>query len=267
MFEYGVKTLLISLALLVVTSFAQARSRQTAEQTTEQTTAQKFDQWPQLAERMTGESDRVHEQSLRDLRATPDLVKRLRAELRNPSQPSKTKMFLALDVISALKMSEMLPDLIELSETESSGYLYNTINTLVTPENRAQMIELYKDRVSRTKTPAPARMSLIDTLARFGVPLPLAQMSDLLKDPVSDLRKTALAHARVFLVRGLQPSYLPLVKEQLKGGSFLLRVQAIYLLRELESVRRLPVGAWREDCLSDLSETVRALCADRRRLR
>ena len=218
--------------------------------------------WPQLAERMTGESDQVRERCLSELKAMPHLDQLLKAELREPTQPSRTHMYLALDIIAALKLRELLPDLIELSESEPSGYLYQTINTLVTPQNRAAITELYRQRLSGARTQPAARMALIDTLARFGAAIEASELEQLLRDSSVDVRQAALSYARTFLIRGLQPNYLPLVREQLKRGTFLLRVQAVFLLRDLQH-GRLPLGNWRETCRGDASDAVRALCIEK----
>ena len=86
--------------------------------------------WSRDAVRLTGESDYVREQALLRLKKHTNLALILRDQLQGPKQP------LALDVVSALNMTELLPNLMQAAEKDENGFVYLAI-----------VLDLYSRRV------------------------------------------------------------------------------------------------------------------------
>lgn len=216
--------------------------------------------WQASALQLTGVAASTQRQAMSELRARPDLIPELRRALRAPSEPSRRSQYLALDVIAALRLRSLLPELMTLSEREPSGYFYGAINALLTPANRAECVRVFQRRVTAPRTSPAARMVLLDMLARLGSALPFDELASLFQDSHEEVRSAALSYARAFLIRRRNLEYLPLVRLPLSRGTVALRAQAVFLVRELAP--DLPGGesAWLQNCPTDPSEEIRALC-------
>jgi hypothetical protein len=191
--------------------------------------------WTELAKRLSGESGAVHQRTIQELRLTPGLSLALEKLLANPGSSPGDDTFLAFDVISTLRLLDLLPALISYSEFDSSGYSYNAINSLVTPGNQAKIVALYRTRVLADRTSPAARMVLLDTLARFHSALDEKDLESMLHDPAVEVRATALSHIRTFLLLREHAEYYPLLQIPLKEGSPTLQAQARALMSELSA--------------------------------
>src|SRR4051812_48596585 len=86
--------------------------------------------WSSHARRFTGESDEVRRQAIQELKKYPKLEDELKRALTSRSE----NRFLALDVISTLRMRKLLPALYQAAETDETGSCYNAINSLLESE-------------------------------------------------------------------------------------------------------------------------------------
>src|SRR4051812_15265378 len=77
--------------------------------------------WALHALRLTGGSDKVTANSLAALKKIPALDIELKQALQTSRAP------LALDVISTLEITKLLPDLLEMSASDRDGFIYQTI--------------------------------------------------------------------------------------------------------------------------------------------
>ena len=93
--------------------------------------------WEKNAQKLTGESDRIRNAAVQNLRANVDLEKTLRLQLE--ATASFSRQALAFDVISALKLSSMLPDLVRFSENDANGFSYLAINSLINQSNEKKI--------------------------------------------------------------------------------------------------------------------------------
>src|ERR1035437_1654974 len=98
--------------------------------TESQATEPRSSSWSREALRLTGESDAVHNRALTRIRRIPRIQEILRKELIGPQKA------LALDVISALPMRSLLPDLLELAKKDESGFFYLAANNLIAAKDR-----------------------------------------------------------------------------------------------------------------------------------
>lgn len=189
--------------------------------------------WFYLAERLSGESDAAHKQTIASLRAIPDLTNVLTRQIQGASPKPDTKTFLAFDVIATLGMHDLLPVLRDFSQKDKSGYSYHAMNSLITASNQSEIVALYRDRAVAANTSPAARIALIDTLARLNSLLDVGDVKRLLRHPSIEVRATTLGYLRSFLLRGKQPGYAELVQIPIADGPQRLKLQAEYLLHEL----------------------------------
>jgi hypothetical protein len=192
--------------------------------------------WVSPALRLTGESNFVRTDSIQKLRTLPGIETEIKQALRGE------RKFLALDVVSALKMENLMPELIQLSQPDESGFFYLAMNSLVVAGNQKLLEHVYFQRLVNEKTPPTVQMILLDSLCRMGVRLRSEDLEKFLfKNESPEVRASALYYLRFFLVHLGDADYLPLLREALeeKTPSDLKRVQLLYLMSEL------PLPMWR----------------------
>jgi hypothetical protein len=208
--------------------------------------------WEMCARRLTGESDRVRSECLKKISRTPHLEKILRAGISLPpdSAEQEDETSLALDVITALKLKAMIPDLERLSEKEESGSFYLALNSLLDARLEPEAEKLYFARVKSKNTSAPAKMVLIDTLARMRLAIPVSDLKDLVEDHSPEVRSAVLSYVRIMIQKSSAPlsaRYQLFVKQNEKlllnqDRSQQLQIQAQSLFNEMKitSVVELP---------------------------
>lgn len=213
--------------------------------------------WSRDAVRLTGESDYVREQALNRLKKRPDLENILRQQLRGPKQP------LALDVISALDMVELLPDLLQVAKKDENGFVYLAINNLMNSENKNKIVSIYEHHLfcpASCQASGPAQVVILDTLSRLGESFSPQQIESLLASPWPEVRFSALNYVRTALLKRNQGQYLHLVKQALHGQPLQLREQALYLASELTDVQQKQILASMSNCQNTFGPTARVLC-------
>lgn len=209
--------------------------------------------WTQEAVRMTGESDLVRERALKRLSQWPHLTELLRQELAGPHQA------LALDVISALSLQELLPDLLKVADKDQTGFIYLCINNLLTSKNRDEIVSLYRQRLlcsGSCQASGPAQVVILDTLGRLGETLDSKDLQNFLtSSPWPEVRFAALDYVRLGLLQRKQMEFLPLLKVALQSQPVQLREQALYLISELP-------GDTRKKAIKDLPECKQGFSPD-----
>ncbi len=186
--------------------------------------------WVTHARRLSGETDSVRNHSIRTLKTTPQLETILREALTSP------RRYLALDVISTLKLKNLAPDLIKLSEHDETGTYYLALNSLIHASDENQFKELYAKRLLSGESPAVARMILLDTLSRMQFRLTPRQLRELLiKDDSPEVRSSALSYLRDTLLKPAYDDFIPLLREllELKKISPQLKMQTLFLASEI----------------------------------
>lgn len=216
--------------------------------------------WDELALRLTGESDRVRSQSLERLRAIPDLETKLREGLRG------AKRHLALDVIGALSLESLLPDLLSLSPEDETGFVHLGINALMSPRTASRILGHYRSEIESLKgmlLPMTVQVILLDELGRAGVLLDPALLMRRLDWAGHEVQSATVAYARRLINRHDRLEYLPVLEAAAKGKVWQLRAEALIALGNLRSPRaKVSDQVWKR-CLTDFVPPVRALCAEK----
>ena len=159
-----------------------------------------------------------------------------------------------------------------LSGKDCTGYFCHALNALVTPTNRAEIAALYRaQRRARAIASMPAKLALIDTLARLQAPLSEGELAVLLADPSYEVRESAIAYVRRLCARARGRATSRCSRRPLREGPFQLRhAGAAPRLGAFAGFsRRLPTrgGAVLEPCatpdrfVTPLTDDERALCA------
>lgn len=214
--------------------------------------------WSESARRFTGESQLVRENEIKNLRRYPNLNAELKRAL------GSSEHFLALDVISALRLRELFSDLLVFSERDHTGYSYHVINSLFEKQDEDRVRALYLQRLDSSKTSPASKMAILDALARMGITLGNERVERLLRDESPEVRSATLSVIRSELVfRNVQRN-LPYLEKTIEDPIFQIRIQTLYLVSELPaSFRRANlnrVSALFERCSKDPMPQVKAIC-------
>ncbi|MBC7396322.1 MAG: hypothetical protein H7333_02670 [Bdellovibrionales bacterium] len=213
--------------------------------------------WVANARRLSGESDAVRNRAMHDLKATPKIETILKEALITP------RRFLAMDVISTLKLTNLIPDLVQYSENDETGTYYLALNSLITSFNEKEFKELYAKRLLSGNSPAVARMILIDTLLRMQFRLTPRQLRELLvKDESPEVRSSALYYLRATLLHESYDDFVPLLREVLedKNTSRQLKMQALFLASELSPELFQKIRDIRAPCLLPAPAALKLTC-------
>ena len=213
--------------------------------------------WEKLALRLNGAS--LDDQKIARVKLTqiPHLKDLLANELKGENR------FLALDVISSLHIKTLLPNVIEGSVTDSTGFFYNAINALHDPSHAKMIGDLYIERlglVNSVSISPTAQVIMLDTIGRLGRGLNEETLWSFIRSPSFEVRSAALYYIRSRTVkRKLEPLF-PMIEELLRGKPYQLRIQSIFLLSELKRSYRDTVNTLLQKCLNDPQSEVRTLC-------
>lgn len=187
--------------------------------------------WALEALRMTGESDAVRERALQRLRKMPGLENLLRQEL------SGARAGLALDVISALEIRSLLPDLLKSAREDQAGFIYLTLNNLMTSKNRRDLVRFYKKQVLckfLCQISDPGKVVILETLARLNEELAAEDLQDLYSDSKwPEVQVAILDYVRAAVLKHKKENYASLLKLGLNSEVRQLREQAQAIFNEL----------------------------------
>ncbi len=215
--------------------------------------------WTESARRFTGESEEVRKKAIQNLKKIPDLKSDLKKALGSPDH------FLALDVISVLRLRDLLWELLTYSEKDKTGYSYHVINSLIEKKDEETVSVLYLERLDADKTSPAAKIAILDALGRMGVALGDERVKRLLKDETPEIRAATLSLIRSELVLKNVQRNLPVLETTIGDPAFQIRIQTLYLVSELPpSFRRANltrVNAVFDHCDKDPNSQVKALCA------
>jgi hypothetical protein len=210
--------------------------------------------WDALALRLSAESSASYAKVVAELRRVPQLETKLRAALRGDQR------YLAMDVISALQLTGLMPDLVAGAEKDETGFSLNAINSLLSPRNAQFVSDFYRRRVFVPALPPAARAVMLDTLGRLGTPLSVARTKAVVEeDPSPDAKSAALYYARLLILRRGREDYLPVLASGLRARPFQIRVQALFLASELRPAARARLGV---ECAQDRNAEVRDVCRE-----
>jgi hypothetical protein len=192
--------------------------------------------WETSAIRLSGESARVAREAIKRLQKIPKLEDQLKSALQ---KKNSTETFLALDVISTLKLNALLPEVILAAKHDQSGFFYLTLNTFMAGSSQNELIALYQNRLNDEHSSPPVKMVVLDTFARMNLKIEPRDLKKILNDRTDpDSRSAALYYLRSFLLKR-DGNYAELWKEwsddpKNTSGHDPFSTQVQYLVSELK---------------------------------
>ena len=181
------------------------------------------DLWRKAARRLFGETTSVRSKNIEILKSVPDLKERLREALKSPADRG-----LALDVISALKIYALLPELFSEAKNDETGHSLLTINELTTTQNRQQVIEFYATRLQDPRTATVAQIIALDTLGRSRHALPISFLKSWLAHGDPDQKSAGLTYLRRLDKAFPSEIQQELLRSALLKAPYQVEIQALY---------------------------------------
>ncbi len=219
--------------------------------------------WVKLALNMTGDSDEISQKAIEQLRAIPKIERLLEKAIQGPYRG------LALDSIAALTLTTLSPILLELAAKDEDGFIYQTLNTLLTPENSKTILETYQKRLIDLDSPqrpsGPASLAMIDTLTRLKIPLSFKLMESYLNHEFFETRLMTLRNLQIAIEAGSaefpkKNIYLPLLKKAFQGKPYQLRLNALFIWQGLSPALQDFSSTYLNSCMRDTQMDLRAEC-------
>lgn len=217
--------------------------------------------WNRLA-RVVGQSETAEERAraIADLRARQDLPAQLISALETPDR------LLALDVIVALSLRELVPDLLGRVASDADGFLVLNLNALLSPDNKNQIFVKYKEllgpRYNPTMSPG-ALVAMLEPLGRVGVSLSRTTVTSLSRHDSPEVRSAVVYYARTLALRHGRSEHVDVLKKALAADEFQIRLRAVSAFAELfRSSERAPLSRAKllRHCKSETHVKVRAQC-------
>lgn len=185
--------------------------------------------WTYHARRLTGYAESTQLRSFKALKSTPNLESILRTALLTEDR------YLAFDVISALQLTALIPDLFKVSLTEESAAAVLTLNTLLNNETRDVLVENYLKQLGGLENGSfslPAFVAVLDFLGRLRIRLEPDFLIALMESEHYEVRSAALYYVR--LIQENQPKiiYPQVYRYGLRDKTSTIRTQAQIALAE-----------------------------------
>lgn len=191
--------------------------------------APKADSWTDLA-RKVGESEDGRADVIARLRKIKSLKTVLKKAIYTKQRP------LALDVISALELKELVPDLLFHVPADPDGFLTVAINAMMDPSNQTQILKSYSENLnpnSIDKVSAAAIVAMLEPVGRLSVVLSKETIAILEQHASPEVRASTLYYIRIMGLRNKHYEALETLTKMLKAGEFQLRLQAVSIGAEL----------------------------------
>lgn len=216
-------------AVLCFSSAAQAKK--TAAPERKPTSISKNSSWKVLA-RKVGQSEDFRAGAIRELRRMGSLSKDLREGLRGNDRP------LALEVISALEIKSLIPDMIDLVPTDSNGFLILGLNSMVTEKNQKLILDTYLNQLSSKNIGTNsngALMAMLEPMGRMGIKIPNSAVQNLKSNESPEVRSSLLYYVRMMVLRHRNFEHVEIVNEMTKASEYQIRLQAESISSEIAS--------------------------------
>lgn len=216
--------------------------------------------WTALA-RHVGQTERSRDAAIRELRKIKNLDQTLLKSIGTSQKP------LALDVITALELTHLVPELLKKIDSDKDGFLVLTLNSLLSEKNKTSVIDRYLELLKPTRqseSSAPALVAMLEPLGRLGVSLSLESVEKLFEHSYPEVRSAALYYVRMMTLMKLDRSYLKFINKALSLSPYQVRLQALYVLDEMatksEYKGALKPAALKERCKAEKKKFVREHC-------
>lgn len=218
------------------------------------------DQWAVLVKEL-GQSGKKSEEAKIRLRRLPNLVPTLLAALETRDR------LLALEVISSLRLREVIPALLKRVPSDRDGFLILTLNSLLHGKRQKEILETYLENVRswKTKNASPAAVvAMLEPLGRLGWKVSDETLLSLLRHDFQEVQAAVLIYLREQAFHFGRTKQLKLIPTLGDSSADQVRLQAAFLLEELQKKSQKensPFDAgilnW---CKKDRNPEVRGLC-------
>lgn len=211
--------------------------------------------------RHVGQTEKSREAALQELRKIKNLDQALLKALRTSKKP------LALDVISALRMMELVPKLLSRIQSDDDGFIVLTLNSLLTEENKSEVLEAYLKilKTSQKVSLSPATLvAMLEPMGRLGAELTFESVSNLMRHESYEVRSATLYYVREMTLMKGKMSYLSHIADAIGTSPYQIRMQALYLIDELLKKPGVPPPISETQlsskCKEEKRDTVRKHC-------
>jgi len=214
--------------------------------------------WQRFVPFISSESGRQRDSALESLRRYPGIEEALREAVRSGEGRAA-----ALEVIGALKLVAITPDLIQAAKVQPGADLFRTLNALIAAgAGTPDLASFYREQLIRRggATPAGAILAMIDGLGSMGGELEKSVLEGLIADPNSQIRLGTLHYTARFLKQEKRPEYLSILISALASTPHQIRIEAAVLLSSIPQGRKRLVQLAAQHCLNDPYPEVKAAC-------
>lgn len=187
--------------------------------------------WTYRARRVgMGETVAAREAALSSLRKEKNLSAKITAALDSKNRA------LALDVITALPLKNLVPELQSRAASDPDGFLILALSALLDEQNKDSILKTYTDALSNEAELSPAAIvSMLEPLGRLGQALPKDVVERLAAHSFPEVRSSLLAYLRTLALTHNKRDHDAVISKFLTASEFQLRLQAISLLKEVAS--------------------------------
>jgi hypothetical protein len=213
--------------------------------------------WQRQALKLTGESDKIRASALKNLADISNLDEQLEKAL---AKGTNREQALALDTITALKLTKFAPQLRKLLARDQTGQMHLTLAMILDPDERqATQVAFLQELEKQRSTPA-AQIAQLSVFSRWRLLIPVTVLRSLLNSESFEVRFAALSYIRAALLDGAESKYLPLVEQGLKGQPYQLRLRSLFLVYELPKRMRVKFITPLTGCSAEPHLAVKGLC-------
>lgn len=229
---YSVKAMMLTLTVGVALSVPTSLDKSAPQATSKRlpASAQKSpEKWTELAKKV-GTSEDVRGSAIQDLKAIKGLKERLKKAIYTADRP------LALDVISALDMKELIPDLLLHVPADPDGFLTVAVNAMMTDKNQTEILNSYQEILEPgniKRVSSGAIVAMLEPLGRLAIRLPKPMLQGLKEHESPEVRASLLYYLRIMALRNQVGDHLEIVNDLLKSNEFQLRLQAVSMTAEI----------------------------------
>ena len=212
--------------------------------------------WTDLA-RKVGESEDNRANVIAQLRHIPGLKAKLSRAIY-----SGTQRPLALDVISALDMKDMITDLLLHVPADPDGFLTVAVNSMMDPKNQKTILDSYVSNLnSLGGVSYAAQVAMLEPLGRLGVVLSRDVLNALSTSASPEVRSSLIYYLRMMALRNHRYENLELLAGLLKAGEFQIRMQVVSVSSEIGSRPGIPsIVDLKHVCETEKTPSIRAAC-------
>jgi len=191
-----------------------------------QTLAKDWSYWA----RHVGPAEKKRTKAIQNLKTIPNLDQILLDKIGSSQQG------LALDVISALEKRDLLYPLMDKILIEPSGFLVLTLNSLMTKDNRNQVLEIYFELMAKDFLQlSPANLvAMIEPFGRLGSKLPKPILEKYSQHTFPEVQSALLSYARQMIFEHRQVAYHQVFKKLKDTADYQLQIQIKSYMEEVE---------------------------------